>query len=155
MSIKRTGTANVFCAVLPQEGVYINRVTKRRTSSDFAKFLASIERKFSDSRKIILVMDNLNTHNKSSLVEFYGEKEGKRIWDKFDVYYTPTHGSWLNQAEIAINMYSRQCLGKSRIPTIEGLRKKTKFWNHSVNSKGVTIKWKFDRKKACEKFKIE
>ena len=59
-------------------------------------------------------MDNLNTHNEASLVDFYGEKEGKRIWNKFDVHYTPVHGSWLNQAEIAINIYSRQCLGKKQ-----------------------------------------
>ena len=77
-------------------------------------------------------------HPQASLVDFYGEKEGKRIWNKFDVHYTPVHGSWLNQAEIAINIYSRQCLGKSKIPTIAALRKKTKFWNHSINGKGIT-----------------
>lgn len=151
----RKGTANVFCAVLPKEGVYINRVTERRTKTDFAKFLASIERNLSDAKKITLVMDNLNTHNERSLIEFYGEEEGRRIWNRFDVHYTPTHGSWLNQAEIAINIYARQCLGKSRIPTIEELRKKTKFWNRSINCKGITINWKFTRKKAREKFKIE
>ena len=152
---KRKGTANVFCAVLPKEGVYINQVTERRTRSDFAKFLASIERKLPDAKKIALVMDNLNTHNEASLVDFYGEKEGKRIWNKFDVHYTPVHGSWLNQAEIAINIYSRQCLGKSKIPTIAALRKKTKFWNHSINGKGITINWKFTQEKDRKKFKLE
>ena len=152
---KRKGTANVFCAVLPKEGVYINQVTERRTRSDFAKFLASIERKLRDAKKITLVMDNLNTHNEASLVDFHGEKEGKRIWNKFDVHYTPVHGSWLNQAEIAINIYSRQCLGKSKIPTIAALRKKTKFWNHSINGKSITINWKFTQEKARKKFKFE
>ena len=152
---KRRGTANIFCAVLSKEGVYINRVTERRTKSDFAKFLASIERRLSDAEKILLVLDNLNTHNESSLINFYGKDEGRRIWGRFEVHYTPIHGSWLNQAEIAINMYARQCLGRSRIPTIDLLRKKTKFWNQLVNDRKVMIQWNFTRKKAREKFEFK
>ena len=97
-------------------------------------------------------MDNLNTHKEKSLINFYGEEKGSEIWNRFEVHYSPKHGSWLNQAEIAINIYSRQCLGKSRIPDIELLRKKTKFWNRVVNQKAVTISWGFTRKKAREKF---
>ena len=151
---KREGVANIFCAVLPKEGVYINRVTEQRTRDDFAKFLASIERRYEGADKIVLVMDNLNTHSKKSLVEFYGEDEGGRIWNRFEIHYTPKHGSWLNQAEIAINIYGRQCLGKSRIPNIEVLRKKTKFWNKAMNRRKVKIQWKFTRKKAQEKFRL-
>jgi len=149
---KRNGTCSVFCAVEPLVGKYINKVSKRRTSDDFAKFLASIERKYVDAEKIILVMDNLNTHKEKSLLKFYGEDKGSEIWKRFEAHYSPKHGSWLNQAEIAINMYSRQCLGKSRIPDIELLRKKTKFWNRVVNQRAVTINWTFTRKKAREKF---
>jgi len=149
---KRNGTCSVFCAVEPHTGKYINRVTERRTGNDFAKFLSSIERCYRDAEKIILVMDNLNTHKLKSLTDFYGEEEGNRIWERFEVHYTPKHGSWLNQAEIAINMYTRQCLGKTRIPDIELLRKKTKAWNKVVNKKKVKICWKFTREKAQEKF---
>jgi len=149
---KRNGTCSVFCAVEPHSGKYINRVTERRTGNDFAKFLSSIERCYRDAEKIILVMDNLNTHKLKSLTDFYGEEEGNRIWERFEVHYTPKHGSWLNQAEIAINMYTRQCLGKTRIPDIELLRKKTKAWNKVVNKKKVKICWKFTREKAQEKF---
>jgi transposase len=149
---KRKGTANVFCAVLPKEGVYINRVTENRKGKEFAKFLASIERRFPDAEKIKLVMDNLNTHSLKSLTNYYGEKEGGRIWNRFEIHFTPKHGSWLNQAEIAINMYSRQCLGKSRIPDIDLLRKKTKAWNRIVNQRQVKIQWRFTRKDAQEKF---
>jgi hypothetical protein len=149
---KRNGTCSVFCAVEPLIGKYINKVSERRTGNDFAKFLYSIERKYSDVEKIILVMDNLNTHKEKSLINFYGEEKGTAIWNRFEVHYSPKHGSWLNQAEIAINMYSRQCLGKSRIPTIELLRKKTKFWNKVVNQKAITINWSFTREKAREKF---
>lgn len=149
---KRKGTCNVFCAVEPHTGTYYNRVTERRTSRDFAKFIGCLERKYPDAKKIILVMDNLNTHKKKSLTDFYGEEEGSRIWNRFEVHYTPKHGSWLNQAEIAINVYSRQCLGKSRIPDIKTLRKKTKAWNAYANRKKVKIIWKFTRAHAQEKF---
>lgn len=149
---KRNGTCSVFCAVEPLAGKYINKVTERRTSNDFAKFLSSVERKYENVEKIILIMDNLNTHKEKSLINFYGEEKGTEIWKRFEVHYSPKHGSWLNQAEIAINMYSRQCLGKSRIPDIEILRKKTKFWNKVMNQKAITINWSFNRKKAREKF---
>ena len=149
---KRKGTCSVFCAVNPHEGIHFNKVTERRTSKDFAKFLASLERKHQKAKKIVLVMDNLNTHTKKSLTDFYGEIEGSRIWDRFEVHYTPKHGSWLNQAEIAINIYSRQCLGKTRIPDIETLRKKTNAWNKYANRKKVKINWTFNRESAREKF---
>lgn len=149
---KRMGTANVFCAVEPKSGIYINKVTKNRTGREFAKFLASIERKYSEAQKIVLVMDNLNIHRLSSLEKMYGEEKAKEIWDRFEVHYTPKHGSWLNQAEIAINMYSRQCLGKTRIPDITSLNKKTKAWVNYINRRNVKIKWKFTREKAREKF---
>ncbi|MBF0316518.1 MAG: transposase [Oligoflexia bacterium] len=85
-------------------------------------------------------------------MKLYGEVEGERLWNRFDVHYTPKHGSWLNQAEIAIGMYSRQCLGGSRIGDVDNLRKKTKAWNKIINKKQVTIKWKFTKEKAKEKF---
>jgi transposase len=149
---KRKGTANVFCAVEPLAGEYVNRVTEVRTGDEFAKFLASIERRYEKADRIILVMDNLNIHCEKSLLRFYGADEGRKIWSRFDVHFTPKHGSWLNQAEIAIGMYSRQCLGKSRIPDLETLRKRTNAWNKIANRKKVTINWTFSRKKAREKF---
>ena len=149
---KRNGTCSVFCAVEPFAGKYINKVTERKTKDEFAKFLGLVERKYESAEKIVLVMDNLNTHKEKSLIDFYGEEKGREIWKRFEVHYSPKHGSWLNQAEIAINMYSRQCLGKSRIPEIELLRKKTKFWNRVMNQKAITINWTFNRVKAREKF---
>jgi hypothetical protein len=148
----RNGSANVFAAVEPLTGTYINRVTKRRTADEFAKFLDSVERKFSDADKIILIMDNLSTHKEKSLTKYYGEEEGRKLWDRFEVHYTPKHGSWLNQAEIAIGMYQRQCLGGTRVPDINLLRKKTNAWNRIINRKKVTINWKFTKLDAREKF---
>ena len=149
---KRNGSANVFCAVLPREGIYVNRVMERRTRSDFAKFLASLERRFADAEKIVLVMDNLNTHNRGFLVGACGEREGGRIWDRFEVHHTPKRGSWLNQAEVAVNMYAGQRLGRSRIPTVGALRKKTRFWSEAMNRRRARIEWGFTRKKVRERF---
>ena len=152
---KRMGTANVFCAVEPKAGIYINKVTQNRTGREFGKFLSSLARKYDKAEKIILVMDNLNIHKCSSLEKMYGKEKAKEIWERFEVHYTPKHGSWLNQAEIAINMYSRQSLGKTRIPDIDSLKKRTKAWVNYINQANVIINWKFTKNKARDKFKYE
>lgn len=151
----RNGSVNVFCAVEPLRGKYFNQVTTYKKKGDFSKFLKIIYDKYKSSSKICLIMDNYSTHFKSSLTETFGENQGGKIWDKFDVYYTPTHASWLNQAEIAIGMYSRQCLGKTRISEVDFLEKKTNSWNRIMNEKNILIKWKFTKKDAQEKFNYE
>ena len=100
-------------------------------------------------------MDNLSTHFKKSLMDFYGQNKANKIWNRFEIHYTPKHASWLNQAEIAIGMYSRQCLGDGRIDNMENLKLKTKYWNKSVNKKAPVIQWNFTRKKSREKFNYE
>ena len=151
----RNGSANVFCAVEPLKGKYFNKVTTDRKRPEFARFLNEIQKNYEKSEKIILIMDNLNTHSEKSLIETYGETKGKEIWNRFEVYYTPKHASWLNQAEIAIGMYSRQCLGDGRVQSFEDLKEMTKYWNKSVNRKKTLIQWKFNRKNAREKFNYE
>ena len=101
---------------------------------------------------IHLVMDNLSSHTRKAVVGRFGEKEGGWLWNRFTVHYTPKHGSWLNQAEIAISMFSRQCLGKRRIGDRTTLRKETRAWNRRMNHGRVTIQWKFTRKQARRKF---
>lgn len=145
---KRNGSVNVFCGVEPKTGIYINKVTKNRCGKDFAKFLKTVSLKYEAADKIVLVMDNLSTHKKKSLTDFYGEEEGSRLWDRFEVHHTPIHGSWLNQAEIAIGMYSRQCLGDGRIGNFENLKFQTKAWNKRINKKKTTINWRFTKSKA-------
>jgi hypothetical protein len=78
------------------------------------------------AKTIHLVMDNLNIHSQKSLAEVFGAEMAAEVWDRFTVHYTPTHGGWLNQAEIEIGIFSRQCLGKRRIPTLESLRREAK-----------------------------
>jgi hypothetical protein len=145
---ERNGSVNVFCAVESKAGNYINTVTERRCGSDFAKFIKSLSDRYKKADKIILVMDNLATHKEKHLLEYYGEEAGKALWNKFEVHYTPKHGSWLNQAEIAIGMYSRQCLGDGRIGTLENLKIETKAWNKRINKKKTKIDWRFTKSKA-------
>lgn len=147
----RNGTANVFFAIEPFGGKYFVEVTENRKGELFAKFLKDLANKYQSAKRITLVMDNLNIHTKNSLVKTYGEKAADKIWNRFDVYYTPKHASWLNQAEIAIGMYARQCLGKTRIPDIKLLKRKTVAWSKYINQKGVTIGWSFTKNDAREK----
>jgi transposase len=107
---------------------------------------------YPQARTIHLVMDNLNIHCRKSLVDCFGEERGGRLWERFTVHYTPKHGSWLNQAEIELSMYSRQCLGTRRIPTLAFLRRETGQWRRQVNRKRITINWRFTRRKAREVF---
>lgn len=127
-------------------------MTPQRTASDFAHFLAALARRYPCPERLVLVLDNLNTHRVESLLATFGQEKGRPLWERFEVHYTPKHGSWLNQAEIALNIYARQCLGKSRIPDLATLRKRTKAWSAIVNRRAVTINWHFTRREAREKF---
>lgn len=148
----RNGSANAFHAVEPKAGRYLTQVTDTRCGARFAEFVGHIAEAYKSAKKIILVMDNLNTHREKSLIDFYGEEEGRKLWSRFDVHHTPKHGSWLNQAEIAIGMYRRQCLGGTRIPDIKTLAKKTAAWTRAINDKKVTINWTFTTEDARGKF---
>jgi len=150
---KRCGTANVFCAVEPKFGKHFTYVTENRKGPEFAKVVNRISKQYPEARTIHLIMDNLNTHSLKSLTRFYGEEKGKEIWKKYTIHFTPKHASWLNQAEIEIGIYSRQCIGKSRVSSIKELRDKTNAWNKDVNKKKIKVNWKFTTKDAREKFK--
>jgi len=149
---KRCGTANVFCAVEPKAGKHFTFPTANRTAEQFAQGVRAVAEHYPETQTIHLVMDNLNIHGRKSLTDFYGEQPGSALWDRFTVHYTPKHGSWLNQAEIEIGLFSRQCLGQRRIPDLPTLRSESRAWNRRINHAGVTINWKFDRKAARKKF---
>ena len=119
-----------------------------RSSAEFADFLFEIANHYSAVDTIHLVVDNLSTHTRKALVDRFGEKAGGWLWNRFTVHYTPKHGSRLNQAEIEIGLFSRQCLGKRRIGNIATLRRQTKAWNRRANRDQITIQWKFTRKLA-------
>jgi hypothetical protein len=107
---------------------------------------------YPEAKTIHLVMDNLNIHRRKALSDVFGPEMATEVWDRFTVHYTPTHGSWLNQAEIEIGIFSRQCLGSRRIPNLKTLRQEAKAWNRRMNRDRIKINWKFDRRAARRKF---
>jgi len=149
---ERRGTANVFCGVEPKAGRHFIQPTSNRCSAQFADYLVEIVASYPEVETIHLVMDNLSSHNRKALVDRFGEKIGGLLWERFTVHYTPKHGSWLNQAEIEISLFSRQRLGQRRIPSLNDLRREAKAWNRKMNRNHVTINWQFTRKKARQKF---
>jgi transposase len=149
---QRRGTANLFCAVEPKAGRHFTFPTPDRSAFQFAQVAFHLAMAYPDAKTIHLVLDNLNIHRRKSLTDLYGEETGGEIWDRFTIHYTPTHGSWLNQAEIEIGLLSRQCLGTRRIPDLRTLRRETRAWNRRMNRDRIKINWKFDRKAARRKF---
>jgi hypothetical protein len=117
--------------------------------------LGQIIRSYPYAHTIHLVMDNLNIHGRKTLTDYFGEQPGGALWQRLTVHYTPKHGSWLNQAEIEISLFARQCLGKRRIPSLSLLRREARAWNRMVNRKQVTIDWRFTRIKARQKFNYD
>jgi transposase len=148
---KRCGTANVFCGVEPKAGRHFPKPTATRSAAEFADYLVEIVAPYPEARTIHLVMDNLNTHGRKSLVKRYGEKLGGLLWNRFTVHYTPKHGSWLNQAEIEVSLLSRQCLGQRRIADLTALCSEVRAWQRRTNRDRASIDWKFTRKHARRK----
>jgi len=152
---ERCGTANVFCAVEPKAGRHFTLPTPNRSAPEFAQALGRIVDQYPFARTIHLVMDNLNIHCRKTLTDYFGQQEGGYLWDRLTVHYTPTHGSWLNQAEIEISLFARQCLGRRRIPSLAVLERESRAWNRRANRDRVKINWQFTRKKARAKFRYD
>lgn len=149
---QRCGTANSFCGVEPKAGVHFTKITPNRQAREFADFLQSVALHYPKADTIHLVMDNLNIHTRKAVVDRFGEPSGGELWARFTVHYTPKHASWLNQAEVEISLFARQCLGKRRIGDLGLLAREARAWNKRTNRNRVIIDWTFDRKKAREKF---
>jgi hypothetical protein len=150
---ERCGVANIFLASEPLKGKRYVEVTNKKTKADWAKFIKQIADKwYKDAKKITLVMDNLATHKAAALYEVYTPQEAKRIWDRFEFVYTPKHGSWLNMAEIELNVLMGQCLNR-RIDKIEIMREEVTAWKNYRNNKEATINWQFTNQDARIKLK--
>ena len=149
----RNGTASVFCFIQPHTGRIIHSVEPTRTAVDWAeKVKYLVDEVNPDAKKIVLVMDNLNTHNTASLYKAFPPEEARRIAKKLEIHYTPKHGSWLDIAEIGINIMTRECLNR-RIPDIETLRAELKAWNDDYNSNPTEINWQFSNEASRVKLK--
>ena len=144
----RNGTANIFMAVEFKAGKRVTRVTKRRTMKDFALFVKMlVDEEYPDVEVVRLVMDNLNTHKEKAFYEMFTKDEAERILKKIEFHYTPKHASWLNAAEIEINVMDTECTDR-RIGDMERLTKEVDAWTWRRNDMKKKIDWKFTREKA-------
>jgi transposase len=150
---ERRGTRNLFLACEPLRGWREVKVTQRRTKVDWAHFIQQlVDVHYPDAKKIVLVMDNLNTHRPASLYEAFEPAEAKRIWDRLEIHFTPKHGSWLNIAECEFSVLSRRCTG-GRIPDEQALEAAVRAWQTERNASTATVDWQFTTEDARIKLK--
>lgn len=150
---ERRGTANLFLLCAPLLGWRTLTVTEQRTRSDWAYLMrALVDVHFPDAARITLVLDNLNTHDPTSLYQTFEPAEARRILDRLEIHYTPRHGSWLNIAEIEFSVLSRQCLDR-RIADPTTLAEEVAAWVAARNADGATIDWRFTTNDARIKLK--
>lgn len=150
---ERCGVANIFMANEPLTGKRFVKVTERKTKIDWAVFIKELaDQHYPSAQKIRLVMDNLGTHKPAALYEAFPPQEAKRLWDRYEFIYTPKHGSWLNMAEIEINVLMRQCLNR-RMDKIEIMKQEVSAWQQDRNNKQSTINWQFTSDSARVKLK--
>lgn len=152
---RRLGTANAFCCVEPLGGRHMIKVTATRDKLAFAEMMRDIADAYPAAKVIHCVLDNLNTHSVDALIKRFGEHEGLRIWHRFRVRYTPKHASWLNQAEIEISLFSRECLGKRRFDSLTYLAKEARHWELDANRRQRRINWRFTSRDAKRIFQGE
>lgn len=145
---ERNGVSNLFIFFEPLAGKRYITVTDTRTAIDWAYQIKHlVDSSYPHAKKIILVMDNLNTHAGASLYKAFPPQEARRIFKRLEVHYTPKHGSWLNMAEIEFSILSKQCLSR-RIPDQEALRKETKAWADQRNNCSSSMQWRFTTENA-------
>ena len=144
---RRCGTCNLFMANEPLAGKRMVEISESRTKVDWALFVEKIASCYEDAEKITLVMDNLNSHVPGSLYEAFAPEKAKALWDRFEFVYTPKHGSWLNMAEIELNVLIGQCL-KRRISELEVMRSEVKAWESARNGMTAGVNWQFTTEDA-------
>ena len=144
---RRHGMCNVFIACEPLKGKRMVKITERKTGKDWAYFLDDIAREYESAEKITLVMDNYRTHSPGSLYVTFLPEKAKSLWERFEFVYTPKHGSWLNMAEIELNVLTSQCLNR-RIDDIAVVRKEVQAWKIYRDNKNAKVNWQFTNKDA-------
>ncbi len=144
----RRGTANLFVAFEPLAGWREVAVTTRRTRADWAEFMrALLDGRYRDAERVVLVMDQLNTHGVASFYEAFAPAEARRLAERLEIHHTPKHGSWLNMAEIELSVLQRQCLDR-RIAEVETLGRETKAWTRRRNEAKARIDWRLTTEDA-------
>lgn len=149
----RQGTANLFITFEPLTGQRQVKVTERRTRADWAEVIRElVDERYPQAEKLILVMDNLNTHSLGSLYETFPAAEARRLAEKIELHFTPKHGSWLNMAEIELSVLGRQCLAR-RIPDLATLTTEVAAWELARNAASARMEWRFNTDDARIKLK--
>jgi transposase len=150
---ERGGVVNLFVFCEPLQGKRWVDVTERRTRTDWAAQIKElVDERYPEAERIVLVMDNLNTHTPASLYKAFDPAEAKRLAEKLEIHYTPKHGSWLNMAEIELSVLSRQCLDR-RVPDFETLQTEVRAWQERRDAAGGKIDWRFGTEDARIKLK--
>jgi hypothetical protein len=150
---ERCGTANLFMVFEPLAGQRHVKVTAQRTNADLAVVLRELaDVTYNDAEKIVLVMDNLNTHKLAVLYQAYQPEEARRLCERFEIHYTPKHASWLNMAETELSVLGRQCLDR-RIADQDFLRREVASWEEKRNQAQVKVDWQFTTAEARIKLK--
>lgn len=150
---ERHGTANLFMMFEPLAGWRWVKVTERRTAVDFAEVLRELSDVcYPDAKKIVLIMDNLNTHKLASLYEAFAPETARRLAERFEIHYTPKHGSWLDMAETELSVLARQSLNR-RIDNIADLTHEVEAWERQRNKIASAMDWRFTTKNARIKLK--
>lgn len=140
---KRNGVANLFMIFEPLAGRRRVKVTERRTKKDWAECVREmVDEMYPEAERIVLVMDNLNTHTPASLYDAFPPNEAKRIADRLEIHYTPKHGSWLDMAEIELGILGRQCLAR-RIDNRNELTREVAAWETKRNAANAKANWRF------------
>ena len=149
----RKGVAEIFMEVEPLAGRRHVAVTERRTRIDWANHIRDmLDLRYPKAEKVVLVMDNLNTHGVASLYAAFPPDEALEMARRLEIHYTPKHGSWLNVAEIELSVLKRQCLAE-RIPELETTRRKADAWNQAKNTRQTKVNWQFTTADARVKLK--
>jgi hypothetical protein len=150
---QREGVADLFTFFEPLAGKRFVKVTDQRTRQDWAHVMQELaDTHYPQAEKIVIVMDNLNTHSPASFYETFEPEEARRLINRFEFHYTPKHGSWLNMAEIELGVIIRQCLTR-RIADKATLEKEVNAWQNDRNSKVVKVDWRFTTADARIKLK--
>lgn len=147
---KRNGTCVVLMAVEPLAGHRMVKVTQQKTKKDYAQFMQALSVSYPEAERIVLVQDNLNTHNPSSFYEAFPAAEAFALAQRFEMVYTPKKASWLNMAEIELSALSKQCLDR-RIAEMRTLASQVNSWTKRRNDLKVAIHWNFTKNNAREK----
>jgi hypothetical protein len=149
----RNGVAEIFLEVEPLGGKRHVEATERRTKVDWARFIKGmLDERYPQAKKVVLVLDNLNTHSISSLYEAYPPSEARRLAQRLETHYTPKHGSWLNVAEIELSVLKGQCL-QERVANMKTMQEEIAAWKSNRNNKQTKVNWQFTTADARIKLK--